>query len=98
MRAKSLLWGGIAALFWLGVWTALALAVDRELLVPAPWRVAVTLWRLTGEKEFWQAAGASLLRVAAGFLAGAAAGALLGVLTAHVPPAERLLSPLKKLF
>ena len=98
MRGKSLLWGLIAGLFWLGVWTAVALAVDRELLVPTPWAVAATLWRLAGTKEFWQAAGASLLRVAAGFAAGVAAGSLLGVLTARFAPARRLFSPLLKVI
>lgn len=96
MRAKNLLWGMTAALFWLAVWTAVALAVNQELLVPTPWAVAVTLWKQAGAKVFWQAAGASLLRVTAGFLAGAAVGAVLGVLTAHFPPAGRLLSPLLK--
>lgn len=98
MRAKNLLWGIAAALFWLAVWTAIALAVDQELLVPAPRTVAVTLWRLAGTGVFWQAAGASLLRVAAGFIAGVAAGGLLGVLTAHVPAARRLFAPLLKII
>ena len=90
---STLLWGGAALLFWLGVWTAAALLVNQELLVPTPWRVAAVLFEKGGTLPFWRAAGATLLRIAAGFLAGAAGGCLLAVLTARWRVAERLLAP-----
>jgi NitT/TauT family transport system permease protein len=66
-------------------------------LVPAPKLVAVTLWQLCRTKDFWQAAGASLVRIAAGFAAGVAVGATLAVLTARFSLARWLFSPILKI-
>ena len=68
-KGKRVLLGLLAAVFWIAVWQAVSMAVGQELLVPAPLKVAGTLWRLLGSALFWKAAGFSLLRVAAGFLA-----------------------------
>lgn len=91
-----LLWGVGALSFWVAVWWLVAWRVKQELLVPSPVLVAKTLWQLGGTREFWQACGASLLRIAAGFLGGITVGALLALLTARFTVAEQLLSPLLK--
>lgn len=94
---KKVAWGVGAAVFWLAVWQIVSLAVGQELLVPAPWLVATTLWRLCRTEAFWQAAAASLIRIAVGFAAGVAVGAGLAVLTARFTVADRLFSPLLKI-
>ena len=58
-RAKRLLTGLAALLFWLTVWQVISMAVGQELLIPAPLKVAKTLWRLLGSASFWQSAGFS---------------------------------------
>lgn len=70
-----------------------ALLQGRELLLPGPVLVLRTLFALLGEGAFWAAAGASLLRVFCGFLAGAVLGAALAALTAAAAWADALLSP-----
>ena len=90
---KKLLRTALPALFWLGVWALAAAAVDRELLLPAPWAVAAALGQLVQRADFWRSVLLSLVRVMAGFLAGSLLGALLGVATAAWGWCDRLLSP-----
>lgn len=92
-RSKAVTAVAVAA-FWLLVWTVLALAIDREILLPTPWVVAVTLWRLWGTVAFWQAVAMSLLRVLGGFVAAVAVGSVLAVVISRWRLAETLVSPL----
>lgn len=87
-----------ALLFWVGVWYAAALAVNKELLIPTPAQVAVTWWGLIRTAAFWRAVAASLGRIVAGFAAGVLAGTALGALTAHYPLAAHLFSPLLRVI
>jgi NitT/TauT family transport system permease protein len=80
-------------LFWVAVWTAAALAVSQELLIPGPRLVLSRLLELGAAAEFWIAAGKSLLRIFTGFLCGAALGTLLAAATAASGIADLLLSP-----
>ncbi len=93
-KARRLLSLTGAAAFWLAVWWLLSLLVSQELLLPSPWRVAVTLWHMWGTPAFWQSVALSLLRVIGGFAAAVAAGTLLAVLTARFAWLRALLSPL----
>ncbi len=91
---KKWLWAAGAALFWLAAWTAAALAAGQELLIPTPWLVAATLWKDCRTAVFWQAAGASLCRILAGFAAGTLLGSLLAMLTARFSAAAQLSRPI----
>ena len=77
---------------WLPVWQLAAMWVGQELLLPAPAAVAARLAELAASLPFWQTAGASLLRVFGGLLAGLALGVLAAVLTL-LPPLDLILSP-----
>ena len=44
--------GALTLAFWLAVWTALALLVHRELLLPAPWVVVRRLCELAATGAF----------------------------------------------
>lgn len=90
---RPFVWLAVAA-FWIAVWAVASLSVGQELLLPTPWRVAATLWRLMGESDFWVAVGMSLLRVLGGFAAAMVAGALLAVLTTRWRAVHALFSPL----
>lgn len=84
--------------FWLAVWQLLAMAVDKQLLLPGPWAVARRLAELVITAGFWYAAGLTLLRVFAGMAVGAVLGTLIAVLTCASVWCERLLAPLVKVI
>lgn len=79
--------------FWLGVWQLAAMAVGRELLLPAPLRVGASLLALAGTADFWLSVGATLGRVFLGLAWGGAAGTALAFLTHFFPWADRIFSP-----
>lgn len=84
----------LAAIFWLALWSAAALYVSQELILPSPISVFRTLLYLCGRPEFWKAAALSLLRIFGGFAAGTVLGTLLAVLTARFDLMDTLFSPL----
>ena len=93
-KARAVLAGLAAVLFWIAVWQIISMLVAQELLVPAPLVVARTWVRLMGTVKFWQATALSLLRILAGFAAAVAAGSILAVLTARFKAVRVLFSPL----
>ncbi len=93
VKLRRLLTGLAVAAFWLGVWAVLSALVGQELLLPSPWLVTSTLWRLMGSADFWLAVGMSLLRVLTGFTAAVVAGTLLAVLTTRFQLLHTVFSP-----
>jgi len=81
------------AAFWLGLWTVVAVWMEDELLLPTPWLVAATLWRLLGTADFWLAVAQSVCRVLLGFAAAVVIGTLLAVLTTRFSLLHALFSP-----
>ena len=90
---KTALRVAIPLAVWLGVWQLASLWVGRELLLPAPAAVWNCLLRLGVTREFWLAAGYTLLRVASGLAGGVVLGALLAFLTHFCPWADWVFSP-----
>ena len=80
----------LAVLFWLGVWFLVCEWVEMELLVPSPRAVLGAFGELLREGEFYLSCLNSLFRVLTGWLAGTAAGAVLGILS-HLSSAVRAL-------
>ena len=70
---------GIAVIWELAVY----LGLSNGRLVPPPSVIAVTLWELARTGELWRHAQATILRVAAGFGIGVAAGTLFGAITGY---------------
>ncbi len=93
-------WAGKAAalLFWLAVWQLLALAVNNVLLVAGPRETLLRLGELMEEREFYASLCFSLLRIGAGFLAGAGAGILLAACSHKMPAVRQLLGPFMNLL
>lgn len=83
----------LPAAFWLLVWQLAAMAVGTELLLPAPGAVGRALCALALTPIFWQSAGASLLRILLGLLAGTLLALLLALATCASPWADLLLAP-----
>ncbi len=89
---------GLILLFWLGVWTLLAFAVDNRILVATPLESAAELLYLLKEGDFWISVCRSLLRIGTGFLAGVSTALLLAAASRRFPLLEELLSPVMKLI
>ena len=90
--------GLLIAALWIGVWAIAAQLVALPVLLPDPWLTVQTLLRLWGTSGFWLSVGASLLRIMAGFLAGAVLGLLLAVVCSWSRMANSVLAPLKTLI
>ena len=82
-----------AAVFWLAVWQAAAVAVHRDFLLASPMQVARTLITLLPTGDFWTTVGWSLGRIALGFTSAAVLGALLAISAAAWPVARALWEP-----
>jgi len=82
-----------AAVFWLAVWQAAALAVHRDFLLASPMQVARTLVALVPTGDFWATIGWSLGRIALGFTGAAVLGAALAISSAAWPVARALWEP-----
>lgn len=73
--------GAICALFWLGVWTFLYFAVDREVLIASPLKVFMRLFEMLGEKQLYIKVANSLLAILKGYLSALSVGTALAVMT-----------------
>lgn len=78
---------------WLLLWQGAATAVGEELLLPAPLSILRRMVQLPLREEFWASCGHSLGRIFLGFLLGVAAGCVLAVVCAVLPPARAFLAP-----
>ena len=92
--SRRFLKGILILAFWLGVWALLARLVDRELLLPGPWRVLERLFVLMRTADFWRITAVSLGRILLGAVIGVGAGILLAMGTARFSLLEAALSPL----
>lgn len=85
-----------AVIFWLLVWQAASMALDRVTvltLLVSPVQVLVRLGQLLLTADFWRSVAFSLTRIAAGFLLAAALSVLLAALSARFSVVRELLAP-----
>lgn len=85
------------AAFWVGIWWIISAVVAQELLVPAPSAVWKAWTTLMATRDFWLAAGASLVRIMMGWLTGTVAGVVLAILTSRFRLLNALFSPLLRI-
>lgn len=99
MKAKLLkiLKAALVAAFWVGIWYAVSLYVNREILVPSPAKTLETFIALCGTEKFRTALVRSLLRILTGFLLALAAGCVGAMLSYRFRFFEELFSPLLNL-
>lgn len=79
--------------FWILLWQAAALAIDKGLLFAGPWETVKALLSLLPQGDFWRTVGASTLRIGGGFLLAFLASVMLGTLSYRFSWFEELLSP-----
>lgn len=97
-RLKKISITFLVALFWILLWAAVYKAVDKELLLPSPKRVAARFLELCGTFSFWKTLLTSCLRVAAGFIAAFIAGTIMGALCVKFSFLHLLFSPVLKVI
>lgn len=93
-RIKTVITVITAIVFWLIIWYAAALHVDKEIILPKPDDVFYRLWDLMCGVSFWISCGNTILRIIAGTFAGIVAGILLAGLMLVSKIIRALLSPL----
>ena len=84
----------LVALFWLCIWHGMHLVVGHEVLLPSPLSTIRRLWQMLGDWEIYQAIGATLLRIMAGFLMGIVLGCAMGAASLFSKVAHSLFSPI----
>lgn len=86
------------ALLWLAVWQLAAAAVGKELLIPYPRAVFLTLAELGKTAEFWRAVLLTMLRITAGYVSGLIIGSICAVLSARFRVFRDIFAPILHLI
>ena len=86
------------ALLWLAVWQLAAAAVGKELLIPYPRAVFLTLAELGKTAEFWRAVLLTMLRITAGYVSGLIVGSVCAVLSARFRVFRDIFAPILHLI
>lgn len=84
----------LAVVFWLALWQVAAWVVGRDFLLASPVQVVARLGELSLTASFWGTVGASLSRIAVGFLAATIVGAVGAILAARFRLYDALSAPL----
>ena len=92
---KKLIFSVSALVFWILVWWGAShfIGEDLKIFLPSPFKVAKTFLNLLSEKEFYLATALTILRILAGFILGALAGIVSGILTSSFKVADIIISP-----
>ena len=95
MKRLNVLIGALSIPLFLVAWEVIARSgIVNIVLFPPPSIVAVAVLEWVRSGQFFTDFGASLYRVVTGFMLGAIAGIVLGVLTGQFPLVSSLLSPI----
>lgn len=78
---------------WLMIWQILCTIVNKEMLIPSPFRVAQRLSQLLMEMSFWLTTLNTVVRILMGFLLAVVAGVVLAILTVNIPLAYDFFYP-----
>ncbi|MDO4317661.1 MAG: ATP-binding cassette domain-containing protein [Lachnospiraceae bacterium] len=83
---------------WLLLWELAAVRMDEPIFLPRPWSVLEAAGRIVRSEAFGTVLSGSLLRIAAGFVLGTAAGVLCAALSSRSELLAALLRPPLKLI
>mgnify|MGYP000823816240 CR=1 FL=1 len=86
-----------AAVFWLAVWQAAAMAIGQEVFLVSPVQALGTLVQLLPQAEFWQRVAFSAGRILLGFGLGALSSTVLAVAAEKWEWVDALLAPVMQL-
>ena len=83
----------LPAIFWIAVWEVCALFVNREVLLPSPFKVVIRFVSLLTEISFYKSVFTSVSRIIVGYLAGVIMAVITSTLSFYSKTAAALLSP-----
>ena len=83
---------------WMLIWQVISMVIGSELLLPGPFVVAKTLYKLMLTEVFIESVFGTLLRVLIGFALGMITGCLIGIITSKSELLSAFLSPLRSLI
>ena len=83
----------LVTLFWLAAWQLLSWNVGKELLLPSPYRVLMTLGHLILTSDFWSSILFSIFRVLIGILIALFAGTAIAILTSKWRALHHIVAP-----
>ena len=86
-----------AAVFWLAVWQAAAMAIGQEVFLVSPIQAAGTLMELLPQADFWQRVGFSAGHILLGFALGVVVSVLLAASAERWAWVDTLLAPVIQL-
>ena len=86
-----------AAVFWLAVWQAMAMAIGQEVFLVSPIQAAGTLMELLPQADFWQRVGFSAGHILLGFALGVVVSVLLAAAAERWAWVDTLLAPVIQL-
>ena len=86
-----------AAMFWLAVWQAAAMAIGQEVFLVSPIQAAGTLMELLPQADFWQRVGFSAGHILLGFALGVVVSVLLAAAAERWTWVDTLLAPVIQL-
>ncbi|MBR4194572.1 MAG: ABC transporter permease subunit [Oscillospiraceae bacterium] len=91
---RRLLRGLLIALFWLGLWQAASMLVNKPVLFASPLDTVLALWELLPTEDYWRSVLGSMERIALGFFLALVLGLLAGIAAYRLRLIRELLSPL----
>jgi len=74
----------LAVVFWLIVWHVASVIIANTIIIVSPIAAFARLFELAFEPHFWSAIGATLMRIALGFLLAMIAGVVTAAITASI--------------
>ena len=86
-----------AAVFWLAVWQAAAMAIGQEVFLVSPLQAFGTLVQLLPQAEFWQRVAFSAGHILLGFVLGGVCSVLLAVAAERWLWVDAMLAPVMQL-
>ncbi len=84
----------LGILFWLIIWQAAAMILDKKVLLVTPLQAAKRLWELIFEKNFLRTVTNSFLRIGGGFMLGLFGGIGAAALAYRFKAAKVLIQPI----
>lgn len=90
---KNFLKNLAGVLFWLIIWQAAAMIINKKVILVTPAAAAKRLLELMRTASFYRTCANSFLRIGLGFLSGLAAGILTGALSFRFKAARAVISP-----
>ncbi len=92
-KVLNSLYTALSILAFIGVWKAISVILNKEILVPSPETTLSSLIHLLGQQYFWTAAGHTLLRTFTGFAIALVSALVMGILAGFFKPLYYFFKP-----